>query len=303
MTTIPDLLPAYRDYLNHERRMARNTVLSYTHDLERLHAHISKPVAEYVLNDLRDYQRKLSRDNMSVSTIQRHFAGFMTFWRWLRMEGHVTEVLPERIILPRKDSRVPRWLDAQELRKLLTTPVQANTPDLALRESTAWRLLAWSGIRRSELQALKVSSIRFSSGVFVVWSPKVRKERVLPLPDPMRAALTALTVHRGGDEPLFLGIEGGRWSFESMNAAFLRHLRTCGLNNSGITMHSLRHTYATMLVEHGASVFEVKELLGHADIKSTMKYIHADPKIRARALATTFLDGIDRAGGITEEGI
>lgn len=293
MPTIADLMPAFRDYLEHERRMSHNTTLAYMNDLERLNAHIFKDVTEFTLNDLREFQRHLSKLGRTSSTIQRVFAAFTTFWRWMRLEGHVNEVLTERLLLPRKDDHVPRWLTQDELRTLLHTPVEQNTAWMAFRDITAWRLLAWTGMRQSELAALTVGSIRESSDVIVCWSPKVRKDRVLPLPPLLKPALIELIDGRPALQFLFTE-NSHKWTRGNMNKCFHRHLDTCKLGESGITMHSLRHTYATMLVERGASIFQVKELLGHADIKSTMKYVHADPTLMARQLASRFLDEIDR---------
>lgn len=293
MPTIADLMPAFRDYLRHERRMSHNTVLAYMNDIARLNAHIFKDVSEFTLNDLREYQRHLSKLGRSSSTIQRVFACFTTFWRWMRMEGYANEVLTERLLLPRKDDHIPRWLTQDELRTLLHTPVEQDTAWMAFRDITAWRLLAWTGMRQSELAALTVGSIRESSDVIVCWSPKVRKDRILPLPPLLKPALMELINDRPALHYLFPQ-NGHQWTRINMTKCFNRHLRSCGLDESGITMHSLRHTYATMLVERGASIFQVKELLGHADIKSTMKYVHADPTSMARQLASHFLEGIDR---------
>lgn len=275
MTTISDLLPAYEDYLRHERQSADLTVIAYLGDLRGLADFCqAKPVSEIAVNDLRAYMRDLSHQGFKTATIRRKFHGFGTFWHWLKMEKHASDVITEQLKLPRKPRQIVKWLNENDLRTLIETPV-ARSDGFAARDTLAWKLLAWLGLRRSEVVDLEVGDIRFVDGVILIRAAKGDKDRLLPLPPELEPNLRAFIGTRTAGL-LFRGAKGRGWSVQSFNRAFRSHLKTCGLSGKGITPHTLRHTFATHLVRSGVSIVTVSKLLGHADIQSTMIYVHVD---------------------------
>lgn len=274
--TILDLLPAFKEYLRHERGFADNTVNCYFRDMRELAKHAPGHVDQIVLSELRAYQRWLSKNGKKPSTIQRKFACFTTFWRWLRIEGHVTEVLTERIQLPRKSVHVPRWLSEDELRKFVETPVRRRGVHrfVNARDYLAWRTIAWLGLRRSEIVALKIRDVLLDDMMIVVRGIKNRRDRIMPLPVALKDDFQKVIGSRDGSDYVFQGAFGGQWRTCSFNNAFRWHIKACGLDGRGITPHSLRHSFATYLVRADVNLVDVKELLGHVDIKSTMIYVH-----------------------------
>lgn len=274
MTTINDLVDDYEDYLRNERRLADGSVAAYLSDLRGLSVFVGdKPVADIEANDLRAYMRHLGRQGYKSTSIRRKMHGFGTFWEWLRLEKHVNDVTPHDLVLPRKPVRVVNWLNEHDLRRFVETPVNRHNPTEKQRDQLAWLLLAWLGLRRSELLNLEVNDVRLDENLIVIRDAKGQQDRVLPLP---LAARPALILYLNGRTSgfLFLGRDGTQWKVQAFNRAFQRHLRVCGLSGKGITPHTLRHTFATHLVMAGVSVVVVSKLLGHKDIQSTMTYVH-----------------------------
>jgi len=290
MTTILALLPAYESYLRHERQLADLSIVAYLSDLHALGAFLTgKEVSRIEINDLRAYMRNLSEQGFKVASIRRKFHGFGTFWRWLKMEGHTSDVITEQLRLPRKPQLVVKWLNAHDLKRFVDTPVNRRDPFIQARDSLAWRLLAWLGLRRSELLNLDVQDIRLVDDVIVIRAGKGKKDRVLPLPMPLKDDLIAFIGDRRAG-PLLLSERGTKWAVKSFNRAFQRHLRACNLEGQGITAHTLRHSFATHLVMAGVPITTVSTLLGHADIQSTMIYVHTDMEHLRAALAEYVLN-------------
>jgi site-specific recombinase XerD len=287
--TIGDLLPEYEDYLTHERHLAEQSIVAYLSDLRGLVDFLAgKPVADIQVNDLRAFMRDLSHQGYKTASIRRKFHGFGTFWRWLRMEGYTDEVLTDYVQLPKKPQRVVTWLNARDLHVFVETPPKRSNPIERERDRIAWLLLAWLGLRRSEVLNLEVEDVRLLDNVIIVRAAKGDKDRVLPLPPDLKDDLAGFIGERTSGY-LLLGRDGTQWKVSAFNRAFRRHLRTCGMDGHGITPHTLRHTFATHLVAAGVPITIVGELLGHADIQSTMVYVHADMSSFRNAIAAHIL--------------
>lgn len=272
--TINDLVPAYREYLLHERQLRESSVVAYLCDLDGLRAFLEdKPVSEVNASDLRAYMRFLGSRGYKSTSIRRKFHGFGTFWRWLKLENHTSDVITESLNLPRKPQRIVQWLNAHDLRVFVETPPDRGNPDEQMRDHAAWLLLAWLGLRRGELLGLEVVDVRIDEEMIIIRDAKGQKDRLLPLPESIKPELTQLVEGRSAGY-VFRGRDGKQWKVRAFNRAFARHLRACGLDGHGITPHTLRHTFATHLVLAGVQIVIVSKLLGHADIQSTMTYVH-----------------------------
>lgn len=284
MTQISDLLPRYGHYLTHERGLAAATVTAYLSDLRRLARFTAADVEAVDRDALRAFMRHLSVCGYATSTIRRTFHGFGTFWAWLRLE-HVTEADPlEALRLPRQNRRAPAWLSEAELRRFATTPVTARWESVVLRDTLAWGTLAWLGLRRQELLALQVGDVRLADGVIVVKNTKSKQDRTLAIPAALQCPFSTLCEGRSATDYVF-GRRGRPWGLAPFNRAFKRHLRAAGLEDRGVTPHTLRHSFATHLILRGVALHVVKELLGHKDMASTQVYLHADPQHLRDALA------------------
>lgn len=270
MSTITHLLPAYRLYLEHEAKRSPMTVAAYLSDLRRLAAFVDdRPIGAIQSDDLRAYMRVLSQAGLSTRTVERKMACFSTFWKWLKLEGRVTVVITESVRVPKPQRRLPVWLTESELLSF------ASTPDPNPRNDLAWKVLAWLGLRRGELLRLRCDDVLLEDRILIIRRGKGGRDRALPLPDALWEHFQRyLTGHT--NERVFPSNTGGDWSPQSFTAAFKEHLKRCGLGGRGLTPHSLRHSFATHLLNRGANIVEIQALLGHADIKSTLVYMHID---------------------------
>ncbi len=291
MTSILGLLHEYEEYLQHEHRVAKGTLRAYLSDLRLLGRAIPKDVRAITLNDLRAYQTDLGKQGQKIATVLRKFDGFRTFWKWLVLQKYVEENVAERVRLPRRIRRLPKWLTEDELRRFANTPVvPGRSHTYPFRDMVAWKTLAWLGLRRSELLNLKVVDVQVADGTLVIRHSKGDRDRVLPLPERLKGDLNFLIGDRGPDQYVFAGMPDTKWTYNSLMLAFRRQLRVCGLENRGITPHTIRHSFATHLVRRGVPLPVIKALLGHSDIKTTMVYIHVSQDDLKQAIAQHVLN-------------
>lgn len=285
MTTITELLPAYTDYLTHERKLARATVWAYRSDLRALERALGKSVESITRNDLRAFMRGLSKQGRKASTIRRTMHGLGTFWKWLYVEGRVSEVVTEYIDLPRKNVTIAPWMSEAELLRFVAV---AASPDVPLRESVAWRLLAHTGMRPDELRGLRIADVSLTDRAIVVRNTKSRADRVLPIPEALIDDLRALM----GQRPPETFVFGGRskWIRRKLYQAFDRQIERAGLSDRGFTPYSLRHSFGTHLAMSGTPIHVIQRLMGHKDLSTTMRYLHAAPRALRDAMSNFVLN-------------
>jgi integrase/recombinase XerD len=180
------------------------------------------------------------------------------------------------------------------LRRFIETPVKRHKMPAFVneRDSLAWKTIAWLGLRRSEILGLKIQDVLLDEMLIIVRGIKNRRDRVMPLPPALKDDFQKLIADRGGKAYVFPGPWGEQWTESAFGNAFSAHLKACGLADRGITPHSLRHTFATFMVRADVNLVDVKELLGHVDIKSTMIYIHTGPERFRQALDKHILNAI-----------
>lgn len=267
MTRIPELLPAYTDYLKNERQLASNTIRAYIGDLQALDSFVCKEVNAIERNDLRGYIRHMTGQGYKASTIRRVFHGMATFWTWAMLEKHVDEIITRHLQLPRKNDYVPAWMTVQELMRFVAAADNEPT-----RERLAWKLLAHTGMRPGELLGLRIEDVRLSDGVIIVRNTKSRRDRALPLPDALLGDFQRQIGERPNSEYV-LG-DSKKWDRKGMYAAFHRFLKCAGFDGRGFTPYVLRHTFGTLLAST-EPVHVVKEAMGHNYLGTTERYLHA----------------------------
>lgn len=294
---IETLIPEYLEYLRYERQLAISTLKAYKTDLLRLAEFVQgQPVQDITRDDLRALVRDMSRQGLATGTIRRHIHGFNTFWDWLKITHRVQENQAELVQLPKLQRKVPDWLDVDELERWVNTPAQGQTPEIRWRNMTAWRTLAWLGLRRSELLNLRVDDVRLPDKEIIIRNSKGGKDRVLPIPDRLYSGLLQQMDKRPGAAFVFPSSAGNRWRERFFHQAFKAHVAACGLENRTITPHTLRHTFATQLIREGVDLSTVSRLMGHKDIKTTMVYLQHDPKIMRAAMDRHILNKIEAPG-------
>jgi len=240
-------------------------------------------------DDLRAYLRWLGRRQLARASVRLRFSALRTYYRFLQRRGRVEETPMRQIALPRLARRLPRFLNPDQMMVLLATPATLAaraqpgqlTPGEAsnLRRDTAWLETAYScGLRVSELCRLEVQDLDFASGSVRVRG-KGRKERQVPIGRPALEAISAYWVslpHRPvPGSPVF---RAGRETcaplgVRTVQMLMKRYLVGAGLD-PGLTPHKIRHSYATHLLDRGADLRSVQELLGHSHLVTTEVYTH-----------------------------
>lgn len=273
------LIEQFAGHLHVERNLSEHTRKAYLADLRMFQEFARKALGEPLPGPLvrqvdqlllRRYLAQLHKSH-SKTSIGRKLAALRTFFRYLVREG-VLEVNPGELVgTPRQEKYLPKTLSIDETFALLDRKT-SNAP-LQLRDRAIFELLYSSGLRVGELVALNLEGIDFDQGLVRVLG-KGNKERLVPVG---RKALVALQdylatrTETDSSQPLFLNQRGGRLTPRSVQ----RHLKT-RLLKAGIlkdaTPHALRHTFATHLLDSGADLRAIQELLGHSSLSTTQKY-------------------------------
>jgi site-specific recombinase XerD len=275
--TIADIIPAFVDYLRHERGAAQATITAYQSDIRRLGAQITKDVSLVTLDDLRAYQRLLSEQGLKQKTIERKFAAITILWLYMRTERLVSEDITDLIHIPKRPRRLPRWLESAQLRAFITTPDSSRYHKLRPRNQLAWLLMGVLALRRGEVLNLKAVDVQIGDRTLIIRDSKGGAERTLNIPDVLIQSLSAALVGKSGGDYVMQGERGGKWAAARFAKSFKRQVQAAGLP-AWVTPHTIRHSVATFWVRSGVSIFTIQKLLGHSDIKTTMVYLHALPK-------------------------
>ncbi len=277
------LLEGFRDFLSLESGHSPNTVEAYVRDLRRLGEFAaSKGVrapGRVTRHLLRDHIYLLKDLGLSAATIRRAISAIRTYYRFLTGEGHVTDDPSDRLAAPRRGRVLPGALSVAEIEALLAAPL-VDEP-LAWRDRALLELGYGGGLRVSELCGLLVTDLQLTENLVRVFG-KGGKERLVPLG---RSVIGAVSVYLHTLRPtLDRGRSGGRLLLNARGQPLSR-VGAWGIvkraaERSGsrkrITPHTLRHSFATHLLEGGADLRAVQEMLGHADLSTTQIYTHVD---------------------------
>jgi len=269
-------------FINHlrvERGLADNTIQSYSRDLIRFLGHLEKRGLSPVIatrNDISVYIESLE-GSLSLRSITRAVSALKMFFRFLINEGKLTESptrLLDSIKLPR---RLPGVLSGDEVDLLLSGPDPSSS--LGMRDRAMLELLYATGLRVSELTGLRMANINLEAG-FVRTVGKGTKERIVPMGEKARNALKSY-IHDGrpgllkgrNSTVLFVNSRGSQMSRQGFWKIIKNYGIIAGIKKR-ITPHSLRHSFASHLLEGGADLRSVQVMLGHADISTTQIYTH-----------------------------
>jgi integrase/recombinase XerC len=262
--TIREGIEDFGRYLVVERNCPNTTVRAYTNDMEQLAEFLGdKSVLDVTMGDLRAWLENLHGADYAPSTIGRKLACVRTFFRFGKREGWAQDNPARELDLPRRDRVLPHVLTEGEVDNLLEKVT-------SVRDRAMLEVMYAGGLRVAELVGLDLEDTNLDDAHVKVFG-KGGRERLCPIG---RAAVDALRAYLGerGNEPgaLFLNYRGGRLSDRSVR----KMMDKVGLE---ATPHTLRHSYATHLLDHGADVRSVQELLGHKSVTSTQAYTHVSP--------------------------
>jgi integrase/recombinase XerD len=278
-----DPLRPFLDHLTLERGLSPRTLDAYGRDLARLVAFLaSRGVArpgEATSADLREFIYHLKDQGLQATSIRRNLSAIRTYYSFLIAEGIVVTDPTERLEAPGIWRRLPDVLSRAEVERLLDAP---NLGDrLYWRDRALLEFAYASGVRVSELIALRILDLDLDDGFVVVFG-KGSRERMVPVG---QSALRALRVYLrelrpnlergGGKGVVFLNSRGGPLSRMGVWKILRGQVERAGIKKR-VSPHTLRHTFATHLLEGGADLAAVQEMLGHADISTTQIYTHID---------------------------
>jgi len=277
---VKKLMSRFERHLVIERNVSEHTRSAYLRDLEGFRIFLDenltgKDTGEELLRRvdhlmLRRYMAQLHKTNRK-STIGRKLAAIRTFFRYLVREGIVKANPGEMVRTPRQEKYLPRTLSVDEAFALMDSGGGSGL--LAMRDRAIVEMLYSCGLRVSELTALDVGSVSLEEGLVRVVG-KGRKERIVPVGRQAKEALRLYLDERNAPpdgEPLFLNHRGGRLTPRSIQRHLKKYLLMAGILKEA-TPHSLRHSFATHLLDGGADLRAIQELLGHASLSTTQKY-------------------------------
>ena len=291
-------LKAFLEHLRLNENASAHTIRAYDSDISQyltfLASHLNRRVVDLTTADLdhlgaRAFLGELHRNGQSKASAARKLSAIRALGRYLRREG-VLENDPAALVgTPKREQRIPAHLAVEEMSKLLEQP-DGSSP-LGRRDRAILELFYASGLRLSELVGLDLDDVNVSGRVVRVLG-KGRKERIVPFNQSTASAIRAWLADReqflrtdaGGQtpvarlrtsQPLFLNYRGGRLSTRGVDKLVRKYVAQCS-TRYGISPHALRHSFATHLLEAGADLRAIQELLGHSRLSTTQRYTHVN---------------------------
>ncbi|HWR06305.1 site-specific tyrosine recombinase XerD [Sporomusa sp.] len=269
------------NYLAVERGLAQNTLESYGRDLRQFQTYLQNSQLDFLRNSNRDtilsYLNSLQVKGRAVSTISRNLAAIKSFYQYLVRERHLEKDPAVNLESPKLEKKLPRILSIAEVEELLKQP---NTfQPTGLRDKAMLELLYATGIRVSELISLNISDVNLDMGYIKCYG-KGAKERIVPLGS-IAAKCVQEYISKGRtklvrtyeESSLFVNHHGNRLTRQGFWKIIKKYAMEARITKE-ITPHTLRHSFATHLLENGADLRSVQEMLGHADISTTQIYTH-----------------------------
>ena len=286
------LLTQFLEHLRFERNVSEHTLRNYASDLTQFLDHLApahpqsgkRAQVEIVQIDhitIREWLSTLHSTQKKKSSVARKLAALRTFFQFAVREG-LLELNPAKLVsTPRLEKKLPQHLSIEEAVKFIETP-DVET-DLGKRDRAMLELMYATGVRVSELTKMDLADIDFKNKLIRV-TGKRRKERIVPFGEPAQEALesylkvrekflNSAAVTEREPDALFLNYQGTRITTRSVGRMVEKYIRICaGIHN--ISPHALRHSFATHLLDSGADLRDIQELLGHARLSSTQIYTH-----------------------------
>jgi len=285
MKKLEEILECFLDYLTIERGLAQNTIISYRYDLIKYINFLKKNNISSFNQTKKDlvnnYFVYLRKKYLQINSISRNLVAVKMLYRFLLIEGFIKEDITGLIEFPRMSKKLPHVLSLREINLLLD---KANfKSNLGLRDQAILELLYATGMRVSELIYLKIDDINMENRMLKCLG-KGSKERIIPFGSKAYQSLRLYLdkvrqklVKNPNEDILFLNNRGERLSRQGIFYLVKKYVRKARIEKK-ITPHTLRHTLATHLLENGADLRSVQEMLGHSDISTTQIYTHVSRK-------------------------
>jgi integrase/recombinase XerC len=283
-----NLIEQFLEHLRYERNVSSHTLRNYSSDLEQFLSFLTADgkrqapeVSEIDHLTIREWLASLHTDQKKKSSIARKLAALRTFFQFLVREG-ILELNPAKLVAtPKLEKKLPKHLSIEEAIRFIESPDPET--DLGKRDRAMLELMYATGVRVAELTTLNLADVDFRNQLVRV-TGKRRKQRIVPFGDPASAAIRSYLdvrdkflfnapISKRDEEAVFLNYQGTRITTRSVGRMVEKYIRICaGMHN--ISPHALRHSFATHLLDSGADLRDIQELLGHARLSTTQVYTH-----------------------------
>ena len=286
------LLTQFLEHLRYERNVSEHTLRNYQSDLEQFVDHLAPAnpkngkrsfpdLADIDHITIREWLATLHTAQKKKSSIARKLAALRTFFQFLVREGILEQNPAKLVATPRLEKKLPKHLSIEDAIKFIETP--DTDTELGKRDRAMLELMYATGVRVAELTKINLGHIDFRNRLIRV-TGKRRKERIVPFGEPALEALKAYLdvrdeflnnapISEREPEALFLNYQGTRITTRSVGRMVDKYIRVCA-GKYDISPHALRHSFATHLLDSGADLRDIQELLGHARLSSTQIYTH-----------------------------
>ncbi|MBQ8768637.1 MAG: tyrosine recombinase [Oscillospiraceae bacterium] len=275
-----DLIRAYENYLSKVKQASANTIASYMRDIRQFADWLSSSGVANVVDasqlNISDYLTHLEDEGRSAATVSRNLASLKNFYSYVVSTGFLEKTPVVDIHVERGEKKLPQILSGREIELLLAQPVCVDAK--GYRDKAMLEVMYATGIRVTELIELDVDDVNLELGIIKCSS--ARKSRAIPLyPGALKALSTYLKDIRNSmlatpdESALFVNVNGQRMSRQGF-WKILKHYQITAKIEKEITPHTLRHSFAVHLLENGADLGSLQELMGHSDISSTQLYTH-----------------------------
>ncbi|MBE6975425.1 MAG: site-specific tyrosine recombinase XerD [Ruminococcaceae bacterium] len=275
-----DLVQAYENYLTKVKQASGNTVASYMRDIRQFADWMKQvrgvDILEATQLHIAEYMAYLESEGRSAATVSRSLASLKNFYGYVVSSGFMEQTPVVEIHVDRGEKKLPQILTGREIELLLAQPVCVDAK--GYRDKAMLEVMYATGIRVTELIELNIDDVNLDAGL--IRCTNARKSRMIPLyPAALRALSAYVTKVRDAmlaqpdEKALFVNVSGVRMSRQGF-WKILKHYQATAHIDKEITPHTLRHSFAVHLLENGADLGSLQELMGHSDISSTQMYTH-----------------------------
>jgi len=260
----------YLDYLKYNRNYSDNTINSYKRDIIQFNNYITKDYKDLNYNDCKSYLSYLYDDNNCKSSVSRKISSLKSYFKYLE-KNNIIEKNPFSLIsLPKKEKRLPKFINYDDLDAIIKSLTE--TTFINKRDKLIFELLYSTGIRLSELDNIKLKDIDFSEKNIKILG-KGNKERIVFFGDYSLDIIKSYLKDLNNNEYLLVSKNNKKISTRTIQKSIDRIIKTASIKKD-ITPHTLRHTFATHLLNEGCDILTVQELLGHSSLDTTQIYTH-----------------------------
>jgi integrase/recombinase XerC len=273
---------SFFQYLLVEKRYSSHTILSYKNDLEQFSAFLvvlghSGSFSDVTSQEVRAWIVSMMENGLSAVTVHRKISCLRIFFRYLRKEGLVHHNPMDRIVLPKRSKKLPVFVAEESLDNLLDK-FEFGDDFRGVRNRTIIEMLYLTGMRRAELIGLRNRDIDLDSSVLKV-TGKRNKQRIIPVLESFKTRITEYSALRdqkfpAGNDDWFFLTDSGNKLYDKLVYNTVKGYLTMVTTIEKKSPHVLRHTFATHMLNHGADLNSIKELLGHANLSATQIYTH-----------------------------